>query len=141
MYCKYCKQEKPDDEFRTDKIIYGVPYIAKRCKSCREQYLEKKALKQEKPKKNERKNNTTKCMNCGKLFETTYDKNKVKHARCPVCRKKHALEQKNSRIKIRKDEVNKLGIGLFNEESLINTKEFMNIVADKLVNKLLGRNK
>ena len=141
MYCKYCKQEKPDEEFKTDKIIYGVPYIGKRCKSCREQYLENKVSKKEKPKKIKRKNNTTKCINCGKSFETTYDRNKVKHARCPICRKKHALEQKNSRIKIRKEEVSRLGVGLFNDESMIDKKELMNLVADKLIKKLFNEKK
>jgi hypothetical protein len=133
MFCKYCRTDKPEEEFDVlNKEIYGGDgkYRCKRCHSCRIKMINKK-------------NGSTKLeysvCKCGEKFEKKLGKNGRYFVKCPNCRTKHAKEQNNSTKKLYTESAIKSGASLLDNVDKIDKNKLMEMVANKIAEKLLNK--
>jgi DNA-directed RNA polymerase subunit RPC12/RpoP len=134
MYCKYCKTDKPEDEFDVlNKEIYGGDgkYRCKHCHSCRMKMIDKK--------KGIFKQNISICPKCKNEFPEEMGKNGRLYIKCPKCRFKHKKEQNNSVKKLFTKKANTSSASILNDFTPIDKNKIMEMVANKIVEKLLNK--
>jgi hypothetical protein len=134
MFCKYCKTEKPEEEFDVlNKEIYGgdSKYRCKRCHSCREKMINKK--------KGIIKQNMSICPKCKSEFQEEIGKNGRLYVKCPKCRFKHKKEQNNSVKKLYTKKVENSTASILNSFDKIDKNKIMEMVASKIAEKILNK--